>query len=155
MGLARLRSAIGVAVAVRLGAAFVPSAAAQPAARSVWDGVYTEEQAKRGLVVYQQHCLRCHGATLAGMETAGPLTGPVFTSNWNGVNMGDMLDRVRMTMPQDQPGTLGRQPIADVLAYVLSANRMPAGKTELARQTEYLRLIRFEATRGGPAATGK
>jgi len=53
-------------------------------------------------------------------------------------------------MPNDRPGTLSRQQTADVLAYVFSFNRFPAGKAELARQTELLKQIKFEATR--PAA---
>jgi len=118
-----------------------------PAPRTVWDGVYTEEQAKRGEGLYRQSCSQCHGESLLGREMASPLTGPVFTSNWNGVALGDLMERMRVTMPQDRPGSLGRQQNADILAYVLSVNRFPAGKTELARQTELLNQIRFEATK--------
>jgi mono/diheme cytochrome c family protein len=122
-------------------------AAADETTRSVWDGVYTEAQAKRGAVVYQRSCVSCHGPTLEGIETAGPLVGARFTSNWNGVTVGDMAERVRISMPNDRPGTLTRQEVADVLAYVFSVNRFPAGKAELLRQTEILRQIKFEATR--------
>jgi mono/diheme cytochrome c family protein len=117
------------------------------AVRSVWDGVYTQEQAKRGAAVYRQVCATCHGPQLEGGETAGPLAGPQFTSNWNGVSVGDMLDRTRISMPQDRPGTLSRQQIADVIAYVFSANEFPAGKTELARQPDLLKQTRFDATK--------
>ena len=120
---------------------------AQEPTRSVWDGVYTEAQAKRGDAVYRQNCASCHGVALEGIETAGPLTGGRFTSNWNGVTVGDMLERVRVSMPHDRPGTLSRQQTADVLAYVFSFNRFPAGKVELARQTELLKQIKFEATK--------
>jgi len=116
--------------------------------RTVWDGVYTEEQAKRGADVYKQQCVRCHGETLEGNgEGAGPLTGIVFMSMWNGLTLGDLFDRLRLTMPQDKPGTLSRENGADVIAYVLNFNRFPAGKTELAREAERLRQIRFEATK--------
>jgi mono/diheme cytochrome c family protein len=120
---------------------------AQEPTRSVWDGVYTEAQAKRGELVYRQNCAACHGMALEGIETAGPLAGARFTANWNGVTVGDLLERVRVSMPLDRPGTLSRQQTADVLAYVLSVNRFPAGKTELARQTELLKQIKFDATR--------
>jgi mono/diheme cytochrome c family protein len=125
---------------------FVSAVAAQ-STRSVWDGVYTEAQAKRGLTVYHQHCASCHGQSLEGIETAGPLTGPVFTSNWNGVTVGDMFERTRISMPLDKPGTLSRQQIADVLAYLFSENKLPAGKSELARQPEVLKQIKFEAVK--------
>jgi hypothetical protein len=45
---------------------------------------------------------------------------------------------------------LSRQQTADTLAYILSVNQFPAGKTELPRQTEMLREIRFEATKPDP-----
>jgi mono/diheme cytochrome c family protein len=120
---------------------------AQETTRSVWEGVYTEAQAKRGEAVYKQSCASCHGVALEGIETAGPLTGARFTANWNGVSVGDMFERVKVSMPNDRPGTLSRQQTADVLSYVFSFNRFPAGKTELARQTELLKQIKFEATR--------
>lgn len=123
----------------------VTAIAAQSTTRSIWDGVYTNQQAKRGDSVYRQHCLSCHGPSLEGGETAGPLAGAVFTSNWNGVTVGDMFERTRVSMPLDKPGTLSRQQIADVLAYMFSQNEFPAGKTELARQSELLKQIKFEA----------
>ena len=139
-------------VSILAAAAFAIGAAvlAQDTTRSVWDGVYTEAQSKRGEAVYRQNCASCHGVALEGIETAGPLTGARFTANWNGVTVGDMFDRVRMSMPHDRPGTLSRQQTADVLAYVFSVNRFPAGKAELARQSELLKQIKFDATK--PAA---
>ena len=124
-----------------------PAASTEERARSVWDGVYTEEQAKRGETVYRERCSSCHQPTLTGGETAGPLVGATFTANWNGVTVGDLFERTRVSMPHDRPGTLTRQQTADVLAYVFSANKFPAGKTELARQPELLKQIRFDATK--------
>jgi len=146
----RLRTA-GLALAgLTVIGAVAPVVRAQEATRSVWDGVYTEAQAKRGEAAYRLNCARCHGVGLEGIETAGPLTGARFTANWNGVTVGDLMERVKVSMPNDRPGTLSRSLIADVLAYVFSVNRFPSGKTELARQTEMLKQIKFEATR--PAA---
>ena len=117
---------------------------AQP--RTVWDGVYTDEQATRGEALYGEHCVKCHGATLQGNgEGALPLTGATFKSTWNGVSMGAMFDRVRLSMPQDKPATLTRQEVADLLAFVLQANKFPSGKTELARQTDILNAITFQS----------
>ncbi len=114
--------------------------------RTTWDGVFTEEQAKRGDALYQEHCVRCHGASLQGNgEGAGALTGPVFMANWNGVGMGAMLERVRLTMPQDKPGKMTRQEIADLLAFVLRSNKFPPGESELARQVDLLNGITFKS----------
>jgi mono/diheme cytochrome c family protein len=118
--------------------------------RSVWDGAYTEEQAKRGEALYQKECKSCHGVALAGGESSPPLTGGAFLSNWNGLTLGDLFERIRKTMPQNTPGKLNRQQNADVLAFVLSANKFPAGKAELSRQTEFLKEIRFEAVKPEP-----
>jgi len=135
-----------------IGASLLTVRAQEPASseRSVWDGVYTEEQAKRGEALYEKQCSACHGDKLAGRESAPPLAGGAFLSNWNGVPLGALFERVRRTMPQTSPGTLTRQQNADVLAYLLSFNKFPAGKTELYRQAEMLREIRIVSEK--PAA---
>ena len=115
------------------------------AKHSVWEGVYTEGQALRGKELYTAHCLTCHGENLEGNGSVKALSGPDFAANWNGLTMGDMLERTRTTMPMDKPGTLSRQQIADVLSFVLSVNEMPAGSTELPRQSEILSGITFLA----------
>ena len=125
----------------------VVGAAQDPAKRSVWDGVYTVEQAKRGETFYGQSCAACHGTTLEGGEMAPPLAGGPFNSNWNGLSLGDLFERTRISMPQNNPGSLSRQQYADVLAYMLSAGSFPGGKTELPREVEILRQIAFEAAR--------
>ena len=117
---------------------------------SVWDGVYTEEQAKRGEAIYQKECGACHGAQLSGGESAPPLTGGAFLSNWNGLTLGDLFDRIRKTMPLSSPGKLTRQQNAEVLAFMLSANKFPSGKAELYRQSEMLKEIRFESEKPAP-----
>src|SRR5258707_316715 len=118
--------------------------------RSVWDGVYTEDQAKRGETIYRKECAACHGDMLTGGESAPPLTGGAFLANWNGLTMGDLFDRIRKTMPQTNPGRLTRQQDADILAFMLSVNKFPAGKTELYRQSEMLKEIRFESAKPAP-----
>jgi mono/diheme cytochrome c family protein len=118
--------------------------AAAQTTRSVWDGVYTADQSKRGGVVYAKECASCHGAELTGGESAPPLTGGAFLSNWNGLTVGDLFERIRQSMPLDDPGRLSRQQDADVLAFILNANEYPAGKAELDKQTEVLKLIKIE-----------
>jgi len=53
-------------------------------------------------------------------------------------------------MPQSAPGRLTRQQNADILAFMLIMNKFPSGKTELYRQSEMLKEIRFETKK--PAA---
>ena len=117
---------------------------------SVWDGIYTEEQAKRGGPLYSESCAKCHAPDLTGGEMAPALTSADFKGNWSGLSVDDLFERIKISMPQDSPGSLSRQQTADILAFVLSKGGFPAGKTELAREAEVLKQIRFEATRPSP-----
>jgi len=125
-------------------AALVVAAVAQ-SSRSVWDGVYTKEQAQRGEALYRDACASCHGLALNGGEMAPALTGGDFLSNWNGLTLGDLFDRIRQSMPADRPGTLSGAKNADILAHILSMNQFPAGSQELDRRVEPLKQIRIEA----------
>lgn len=118
---------------------------AQEESRSVWDGVYTEAQAKRGEPLYKRECASCHGDSLTGGESAPALAGGEFLANWNGLTLADLFERIRKTMPLDKPGKLSREVNADILAYVLGVNGFPAGKTELQHTANQLKQIRVEA----------
>jgi mono/diheme cytochrome c family protein len=117
---------------------------AQPAA-SVWDGVYTSDQASRGKSLYGKQCASCHGDALDGSGTAPPLSGKDFTGNWNGQTMDDLFEKIQTSMPADQPGKLSRQENAAILAFLLTSNRFPAGPKELSDDAAVLQKIRFEA----------
>jgi S-disulfanyl-L-cysteine oxidoreductase SoxD len=119
----------------------------QPAAKTVWDGVYTREQAQRGQPLYKQYCASCHGDNLEGIEMAPALTGGEFLDQWAGQTMGDLFERIRATMPRDKPGRLSRDINADITAYMLSFNQFPAGEAELSRDTQVLKQIRIEAAK--------
>jgi mono/diheme cytochrome c family protein len=122
-------------------------ALAAQTSRSVWDGVYSDDQAKRGGAFYSKECSSCHGTELTGGESAPALVGDAFLSNWNGTTVGDLFERIRKSMPQDNPGRLTRQQDADILAFMLSANKFPVGKAELDRETEVLKGIKIEASK--------
>jgi S-disulfanyl-L-cysteine oxidoreductase SoxD len=119
-------------------------AAAEP---SVWDGVYTVEQARRGETAYLTACASCHGTALEGGDMTPALVGGGFTSNWNDLTVGDLFERIRTTMPLDKPGQLSRQQNADVIAFMLKANAWPAGTTELAADPPALKQIRIVAVK--------
>jgi mono/diheme cytochrome c family protein len=114
---------------------------------TVWDGVYTAEQAKRGAALYADRCATCHGLALTGGESAPPLTGGEFMSNWSGLTVGELFDRIRVSMPADRPGTLTREQTVNILAHILNVGEFPAGKAELSTQTEALKQIRIEAVK--------
>jgi mono/diheme cytochrome c family protein len=133
-----------------LAAACVAAAAIGAAAAegsSVWDGVYTDTQAKRGETAYLQACASCHGPALDGGDMTPPLVGGAFTSNWNDLTLGDLFDRIRTTMPLDNPGRLSRPQTADVIAFMLKANSWPGGGSELPPEPAALKQIRIQATK--------
>lgn len=125
-------------------AAAALAVSAQQATISVWDGVYTADQAKRGADGYATNCASCHGDQLEGGGQAPPLTGSEFMGNWTKQSADDLFEIVKSTMPADKPGTLSRARNADIMAFIFQANGFPAGKTELPTEAESLKRIRIE-----------
>jgi mono/diheme cytochrome c family protein len=111
------------------------------APRTVWDSVYSDAQATRGQTLYGQSCTRCHLDTLTGLDDAPALAGTPFLGGWNKMSVGALFERINSSMPSDDPGSLSRQQVADVLAYVLRFNNFPAGSAELPTQGEPLKEI--------------
>jgi mono/diheme cytochrome c family protein len=114
---------------------------------SVWDGVYTAEQAKRGEATYQKECSSCHGGDLGGDGFAPALAGAEFSNTWNGATLGDLFERMRISMPPSNPDSVPAAGKADVLAFVLKSGKFPEGKAELKPQAEVLKAIQFQATK--------
>jgi hypothetical protein len=65
------------------------------------------------------------------MEAAPALAGTSFYSNWEGETLEALFDRIRMSMPQDKPGSLSRPQNADILAHILKVGGYPAGTAAL------------------------
>jgi mono/diheme cytochrome c family protein len=116
------------------------AAGAQPEARppsSIWDGVFTAAQARRGQAAYTGPCDRCHGYKLDGasddpdMLPAPPVAGRKFLRKWNGRSLAALVEYVRTTMPANNPGYLSDGDIADIVAYMLSVSGVPAGRETL------------------------
>src|SRR5579859_7666449 len=130
--------------------------------RSVQDGAYTQEQADRGKAAYAEQCASCHGTGLSGGQETPSLTGSPFLAKWQNRSVNELFESIRVSMPVDRPGSLSRQKYSDILAYMLAANKFPAGSSELGTQSEALKQISFQ-TRGaseaqtasiGPATAG-
>ena len=112
--------------------------------RSVRDGVYSPAQARRGRALYSEHCLECHGRDLHGDVENRPLTGGEFFSNWDGLPVLTLFDRIHTTMPADKAGTLSRRQVADILSFLLQFDGFKAGSSELSPNPEILAAIRIE-----------
>ena len=113
---------------------------------TVWDRVYTVEQANRGEKLYAATCAQCHGDGMAGIEAAPALTGLTFYDKWEGETVQALFDRMR-TMPPDKPGSLTRPETADVLAHMLRVGGYPAGDTALEATAGALARVRLRMYR--------
>jgi mono/diheme cytochrome c family protein len=95
--------------------------------------------------MYGEFCASCHAPALTGGEMAPALVGGDFNADWVGLSLNDLFERIRVSMPQNNPGSLSRQQNADIVAFMLNAGKYPAGKTELPKEAEVLKTIKFEA----------
>lgn len=138
-------AALGAALLV-LGGAI---AHAQGTEKTVWNGVYTADQADRGKAAYAEQCAACHGPTLGGIDVAPPLSGSAFLGNWNNTSAGDLFARIHDTMPLNNPGSLGAKTVSDIEAYIFQANGFPAGQTALPPNQAMMGGIKIVATKPG------
>ena len=128
------------------GGALYATQAAAPggAGKGIWDGVFTKEQSDRGAGAFKTACSECHGNDLAGDGFAPALTGSDFMGNWNELSVGDLYERIRISMPPSGPSAVTPAQKADIVAYILNVNKFPAGTTELEPKTEVLKGIKIE-----------
>ena len=117
-----------------------PAPAVEPteaAAATIWEGVYTTEQADRGQQIALANCFECHSAS--------EWRGPGFLRLWEGRRLGDLYVRIFRTMPQNDPGRLTVEECADIVAYMLSLQDVPTGdgQRELPSDLELLDAIFF------------
>jgi mono/diheme cytochrome c family protein len=125
--------------------AVIAMRAQQTAPRSVKDGVYTTEQANRGKAVYDDKCAECHGTMTSATPDMAPLLNDhVFQTAWKERPLVELFDKIRDTMPPNKRATVSSQQLVDLIAYILSANALPAGDIPLADDVETLKQIRFE-----------
>lgn len=98
---------------------FAGAAYADPA--TINDAIYSKAQAKVGEELYKTHCLTCHDKKYFR---------PVL-KRWSGQPLGLFFTVMSASMPESNPGSLPDDQYADILAYILSLSRYPAGDKEL------------------------
>jgi hypothetical protein len=104
---------------------------------TVWEGVYTSEQATRGQTVFGVACARCHAPQ--------DFSGETFLTSWENSTALDLLRLLQKTMPMDDPGSLPPENYADIVAYFFSLNAFPTGTAELGTGADRLGAIRITA----------
>lgn len=139
-------SVLRVAAVMILATAVAAIQARQAAPRSAKNGIYTTEQADRGKTLYGEKCVECHGTMASATPDMAPLLNDyVFQNTWKERSLAELFDRIRNTMPQSKPGSLAPQEVVDLIAYILSANQLPAGEAPLVQDVEVLKQLRLEA----------
>ncbi|HEX4348357.1 MAG TPA: cytochrome c [Vicinamibacterales bacterium] len=116
--------------------------AAQGTAKTTWDGVYADAQARTGETLYADKCAECHAANGSG-GFGPPLAGPVFATGWDGMPLSDLFDRIKATAPASNPRTLSKDEVTALIAYLLEMNGFPSGPSDLPNTAELLKPIRF------------
>lgn len=131
-----------VVVMVGVGAFLAPQAATREQALS--DGVYTAEQAERGKALYDDKCSACHVQDLSGGGDgmAPSLAGRFFNKTWEGRTVAELY-AATMTMPPGEETTITDEDRIDVIAYVLSYSKFPAGKTPLKADMAVLKPLKL------------
>ena len=110
--------------------------------RSALAGVYTTAQAARGEQTYFNICVACH--------PRGTYSTDAFKATWSGRPISDLFEAVKERMPKSDPGSLTPDEAAQVLAYILKINDVPAGEADLPSDLAALKRIKFETP--GPDA---
>ena len=80
-----------------------------------------------------------------------PLAGDEFLGAWDTQPVSALFDKIHATMPADAPGTLEPTQVADLIAYIMQANKFPAGPAELAIGADALKQIGLVAAKPAPA----
>ena len=109
---------------------------AAPAVPSILSGVYSQAQARRGLLEYGRSCEHCHGSSLTGdaIDEVPALVADAFLFHWRGRTVQDLYARLSKAMPADAPGSLSADAYLDLVAYLLEANGYPVGTKDLERE---------------------
>jgi mono/diheme cytochrome c family protein len=101
--------------------------------KSVWGGLYTDEEASRGQAIFQQYCVSCHGTNLEGGAGMGApqLSGDKFVENWREDTVEDLFLKIRNTMPrrgfQGSEKSLSDREALDLVAFIFQKNGFPKG----------------------------
>jgi mono/diheme cytochrome c family protein len=125
---------LALAALIAWGSAFAALSAQGDAAAPAGD------QQTRGKALYMDKCASCHQETLKGSTETPALSGDLFWMNWETYSANNLVEQVRSTMPEDNPGSLMRQQYVDIVAYILKFNEV-AFTGDLSMDAEALKKV--------------
>lgn len=109
--------------------------------RTIFDGVFTEEQAAAGRGHYMSTCVNCHENTARGGPAAPGLIAYTLNNKYAGLPLFAYFDYMRQNMPPGQSGWFLDKEYAEIVAFLLEMHGAPAGETELPSDEEGLSAI--------------
>jgi mono/diheme cytochrome c family protein len=93
-------------------------------------GWFTVAQATQGHQLFNNQCAECHRPDLSG--AAGPaLVGPTFLAKWGNKPLSDLYTFEHQNMPANNPGSVPRDQLVAITAYILQKNGFPAGNSPM------------------------
>lgn len=117
----------------------IPEGEVDTSERTIWDGVFTEEQSAAGKVTYRANCSSCHGPTGRGSSGGPALSGAALYSNWEDTTLLDWYTFAHSAMPPSGPGTSGSpQDYVNIMAHILDLHGADAGESQLVYNEESL-----------------
>jgi PQQ-dependent dehydrogenase (s-GDH family) len=99
---------------------------------------FTTEQVDRGRTAYNANCVSCHGQNLITANYGPPLAGRYFDGKWRGQTVAALYTHTHDRMPPSQPGKLGDETYADLVALILSVNGVAPGDRSLPTNVDQL-----------------
>lgn len=106
---------------------------------TIWDGVFTAEQAEAGKGLYTQSCQTCHGPTGRGGPGTPPVTGSALNTKWADIPLLDYYLFAHGNMPPGAGGSVGStQDYVNIVAYILSMHGAEPGEVMLTDNEDQL-----------------
>lgn len=115
-------------------------ASSVPAPDATLAGIYSEDQAERGQGTFRSVCGECHYSR--------ELRDDQFKFSWRRRSVADLFQHIAETMPENAPGSLSSRQYADVVAYILKLNGIPAGTEDLPADVDALDAYTLAALAG-------
>ncbi len=115
-------------------------ASSAPAPDATLAGIYSEEQAERGQGTFRSVCGECHYSR--------EFRDDQFKFSWRRRSVADLFQHIAETMPENAPGSLSSRQYADLVAYILKLNGIPAGTEDLPTDADALDAYTLAALSG-------
>ena len=142
------RSLVAVGMAILMAALCQWPVASQASGPSIWNGVFTAEQAKQGQEQFEATCARCHNSDLSG-DRGPALKGDRFMTTWGSRDVSRLFSKIKEQMPPNRPNSLPDEAYLAIVTHLLQANGFPAGSKPLTPAPGVLETIFIVPKAGG------